>query len=186
MSFQGRHHTPNHGGICCCQWPLCRTGGFRWKMVRLHHGSYFSTVMFVYARERKRDSFFFSRNCLEWSNTCKGYGKHYKRWFRERDSSLEICFVKGVWMGCMSWRVKGRLQWKWKQTPNSSLAASCAPFQVPLLFSSWQSYCCIHDFHRALESFKVKGVKNERRLLLLLLLSLCSELLSRGFSFFSQ
>lgn len=94
-----------------------------------------------------------------------------KRRSREWDSSLEICFVKGV---LYEVRAMEGYKWKWKKTPSPSLAASCVPLQGPLLFSGWQSYCCIHNFHSASESFKVKGVKNERRLLLLLLLSLCS------------
>lgn len=49
-----------------------------------------------------------------------------------------------------------------------------AMFLFRCLSCSAAAYCCIHDFCRALGSFKVEGVKNERRLLLVLLLSLYS------------
>lgn len=80
---------------------------------------------------------------------------------------------------------EGRLRWKKTAYPLFSYLNS---FSGSIHFQQLVSYSSIHNFERALETFKVKGVKNERRLLLLLLYPyvLCLELSSGVFSFFSQ
>lgn len=122
----------------------------------------------------KEKRLIFSHSCLKWSNICIEYRKDWEADFENGTAALKYALWKMFGWGMCHARWKEGYKWKWKKTPSPALAASCAPFQVQFLFSSWQSYCCIHNFHRALESFKVKGVKNERRLLLLLLRSLWS------------
>lgn len=46
----------------------------------------------------------------------KGIGSRFREWY----SSFEICFVEGVWMGYVSWRVKGRLQMEMEENTKSS------------------------------------------------------------------